>query len=95
MINYAKYENAEKNVLTNAFLNVEKKQKKLLEQVRENDELLKYLSDKIASAFKVETPIFYTIDTSPTFKKIDEWAEQNPQEAEAAKNQVLKELGLN
>lgn len=95
MINYTKYENAEKNVLTNAFISLEKKQKKLLQQIKENDELLKYLSDKITSAFKPQTPIFYTIDTSPTFKKIDEWAEQNPQEAEAAKNQVLKELGLN
>lgn len=27
MINYAKYENVEKNVLTNAFLSIEKKQK--------------------------------------------------------------------
>lgn len=93
MINYAKYENVEKNVLTNAFLNIEKKQKKLLEQVRENDELLKYLSDKIASAFKVETPKFYTTQTSQILQKISNDFKELPQnEQDELKAKLAKEL---
>ena len=44
-IDYFKSENTQKNVLTNLYNNVEKKQKKLLEQTKENAELLEYLSE--------------------------------------------------
>lgn len=67
MINYAKYENVEKMCLQMLFLAL-KKAKKLLEQVKENEELLKFLSEKIASAFTVQPAKFYTTETSPILK---------------------------
>ncbi len=94
MINYAKYENVEKNVLTNAFLSIEKKQKKLLEQVKENEELLKFLSEKIASAFTVQPAKFYTTETSPILKKISDDFKELPQaEQEELKAKLAQELG--
>lgn len=94
MINYSKYENAEKNVLTSAFINLEKKQKKLMEQMRENEELLKYLSEKIANAFKINTPKFYTVDTSPILQKIDKDFKELPQsEQEKLKAKLNQDLG--
>ena len=91
-IDYAKYENTQKNVLTNLYNNVEKKQKKLLEQTKENAELLEYLSDKIANAFKPQSQNFYTIDNSLAFKKSLEWAKKNPQEAQEIREKILKEF---
>lgn len=91
-IDYVKSENIQKSVLTNLYNNLEKKQKKLLEQTKENAELLEYLSDKIANAFKPQAQNFYTIDNSLAFKKLREWSEKNQKEALEIRKKVMKEF---
>ena len=52
MLNLSRYDNADRNTLTSAYNSLEKKQAKLLEQVRENEAILKFLGEKIANIFK-------------------------------------------
>ncbi|CAM2873425.1 hypothetical protein [Helicobacter burdigaliensis] len=94
MIDYSKYDNLPKDVLVNRFLSLENKQKKLLGQLKENEEILKYLSEKIINAFTIKKEKYYTLKTSQALKKVEEWAKNNPKEAQKAKKEVLKEMGL-
>lgn len=93
MLNLSKYDNADRNTLTSAYNSLEKKQAKLLEQVRENEVVLKFLSEKIANAFKRNNEQYYTLETSPAIKKINKWEQENPQEAEQIKAELKEEMG--
>lgn len=54
MLDLSKYENADRNVLMNAFNSIEKKHRKLLEQVQESEELLRYLTKQLKKTLKVQ-----------------------------------------
>lgn len=94
-IDYSKYENASAKELTryydNAMLNIKKRE----QEIQKYAELAKFLSSKIAKAYP-----------APNYKKekylrphelsicaeIDKMNAENPKEAEAIRNEVLKEM---
>lgn len=64
-----------------------------MKQIRKNEELLKYLSEKIANAFKINKPKFYIVDTSPILQEIHKDFKELPQsEQERLKAKLNQDL---
>lgn len=89
MIDYAKYENASEKVLANAFAKAKLQEQKLQDKLRENYEFMQFLSSKIT-----HNKEYYTLDELSANKTLDKWATQNPKEANEAKKEAMKEMGL-
>lgn len=89
MIDYAKYENASEKVLANAFAKAKLQEQKLQDKLRENYKFMQFLSSKIT-----HNKEYYTLDELSANATLDKWVAQNPKEANEAKNEAMKEMGL-
>ncbi len=87
MIDYAKYENASEKVLASAFARAKIQEQKLQEKLRENDEFMRFLSNKISKEY-------YTLDELSANETLDKWAKANPKEAKEAEKEAMQEMGL-
>ena len=89
-INYEKYSNMNRRQLLNSLLNAEKKEQKIKDDLNAQTELIKFLKSKIKES--IDKPKYYTLETSPAIKAIDEWAKKNPKLAEQADKELEEEL---
>lgn len=89
-IDYTKYENMNRRQLLNSLLSAEKKEQKIKESLSETNELIKFLKSKLKES--LDSPKYYTLETSPAIKKIDEWAKQNPELAAQADKELEEEM---
>lgn len=94
-IDYSKYENASAKELTryydNAMLNIKKRE----QEIQKYAELAKFLSLKIAKAYPAlhyKKEKYIKVEDLPVIKEIEKLNAENPKEAEAIRNEVLKEM---
>ena len=81
-----------RNTLTSAYNSLEKKQAKLLEQVRENEAILKFLGEKIAKAFqRAKEPKYFDINDSPFLQQVKKDREALPQEEQDEIMELIKQ----
>ena len=90
MIAYDKYTNMSRRQLLNSLLSAEKKEQKIKASLSENSELIKFLKSKIKES--LDSPKYYTLETSPALKKIKQWEQENPQEAQQIKQELEEEM---
>ena len=55
-----------------------------------HNELIKFLKSKLKES--LDSPKYYTLETSPAIKKIDKWAKQNPELAAQADKELEEEM---
>ncbi len=89
-IDYDKYADMNKRQLMNALLSAEKKEQKIKADLSSQCELIKFLKSKIKES--LDSPKYYTLETSPALKKIKQWEKQNPQEAEQVRQELEAEM---
>lgn len=93
-INYEKYSNMSERQLLNALLLTEKSVTKLKAdfnaKLKNKSELIKFLKAKLKE--KIDKPKYYTLDTAPAIKEIDERLKKEPQLAEQLKRELDEEL---
>ncbi|TLD95403.1 hypothetical protein LS71_008325 [Helicobacter jaachi] len=89
-INYEKYANMSKRQLLNALLSAEKKEQKIKADLNSNSELIKFLKTMLKES--LDSPKYYTLETSPALKKNDEWAKANPELAAQADKELEAEM---
>ena len=89
-INYEKYSNMNRRQLINSLISAEKKEQKIKASLSENSELIKFLKSKLKES--LDSPKYYTLETSPAIKKIDKWAKQNPELAAQADKELEEEM---
>lgn len=94
-IDYSKYENASAKELTryydNAMLNIKKRE----QEIQKYAELAKFLSSKIAKAYPApnyKQEKYLRPHELSIRAEIDKMNAENPKEAEAIRNEVLKEM---
>lgn len=90
MIAYEKYSNMNRRQLLNSLLSAEKKEQKIKASLNENSELIKFLKSKLKES--LDSPKYYTLETSPAMKKNDEWAKSNPELAAQADRELEEEM---
>lgn len=89
-INYEKYSNMNRRQLLNSLLSAEKKEQKMKADLEAHNELIKFLKSKLKES--LDSPKYYTLETSPAIKKIDKWAKQNPELAAQADKELEEEM---
>lgn len=79
MADYKKYENMDRKQLVNALTSAEKKlnalQNRFKKEIKTQTDLVSFIKTKIKVS--LNTPKYYTLETSPAIKKIDELAKAN------------------
>lgn len=89
-INYEKYSNMNRRQLLNSLLSAEKKEQKMKADLEAHNELIKFLKSKLKES--LDSPKYYTLETSPAIKKMKQWEKDNPQEAQQIRQELEEEM---
>ena len=89
-INYEKYSNMNRRQLLNSLLSAEKKEQKMKADLEAHNELIKFLKSKLKES--LDSPKYYTLETSPAMKKMKQWEKDNPQEAQQIRQELEEEM---